>query len=358
MAGPMSTVLGDASTTLTNGGFESGDLTGWTTGSTNGTVEVLQMGNFDPSISPTEGGYFVLLSSHSGTENETLILEGVLRTGTIPDNFGDDPSDDLDENGYSDNDVASLEQTFVLPGTGTLSFDWSFLTCEGNEYDDFFMVTLNEIDILHGSVPEAEEYVSPFENVPPLDGNDYDVSSSGPTDESEFCDGRTDFQQFSYEISTPGTYTLVFLVADQADSSVDSGLLVDNVSLEAETCLDFSADPTVGSTPMEVQFTNETTCNCDSWRWDFGDGETSTEQNPMHIYDNPGPFTVSLTASGLECQNGTIVKEDYIHPYTVGVGGEAYPVSPASSYIAWVAIVAGMVTCIMVLWPKRETTGK
>jgi len=32
-------------------------------------------------------------------------------------------------------------------------------------------------------------------------------------------------------------------------------------------------------------------------RWDFGDGVTSTERNPMHLYAAPGKFVVTLTAT-------------------------------------------------------------
>ena len=34
------------------------------------------------------------------------------------------------------------------------------------------------------------------------------------------------------------------------------------------------------------------------WSWDFGDGETSTEQHPSHIYASPGIFSVTVTVSG------------------------------------------------------------
>lgn len=34
-----------------------------------------------------------------------------------------------------------------------------------------------------------------------------------------------------------------------------------------------------------------------AWRWDFGDGATSTEQNPVHAYEDPGAYTVTLAIS-------------------------------------------------------------
>ena len=34
-----------------------------------------------------------------------------------------------------------------------------------------------------------------------------------------------------------------------------------------------------------------------SWQWSFGDGSSSTEQNPMHTYGTPGHYTVLLTVT-------------------------------------------------------------
>lgn len=45
----------------------------------------------------------------------------------------------------------------------------------------------------------------------------------------------------------------------------------------------------------DVAFKNET-CNGKSYLWDFGDGKSSVEQNPSHRYDQPGSYTVKLTA--------------------------------------------------------------
>ncbi|MEE0620122.1 MAG: PKD domain-containing protein, partial [Prevotella sp.] len=48
-----------------------------------------------------------------------------------------------------------------------------------------------------------------------------------------------------------------------------------------------------------AQFTNLSTDNARSFAWDFGDGTTSTERNPMHIYAEAGSYTVKLTARGV-----------------------------------------------------------
>jgi len=103
--------------------------------------------------------------------------------------------------------------------------------------------------------------------------------------------------------------------------------------------VEFSATPTMGPTPLEVQFTDETPGDFSSWSWDFGDGGTSSEQNPTHTYDRTGPFTVSLSISSLSGR-GTETKVDYIWPYTQGVGGEAYPVSRLAILAPWFALAA------------------
>jgi subtilisin family serine protease len=61
---------------------------------------------------------------------------------------------------------------------------------------------------------------------------------------------------------------------------------------------DFIAGPTCCYIPLTVYFTDQSTGGIDSWLWDFGDGTTSTDQNPVHIYDIAKSYTVSLTVSG------------------------------------------------------------
>jgi len=101
----------------------------------------------------------------------------------------------------------------------------------GEYYDDIFMVTLNGVPILTGSVNGAYDIVSPFPDTPPYDEVGYLVTSTTPISGSTFYNGQTAFQSFSTVINTPGAYTLEFLVADQENHVYDSGLLVDDVKI-------------------------------------------------------------------------------------------------------------------------------
>lgn len=59
---------------------------------------------------------------------------------------------------------------------------------------------------------------------------------------------------------------------------------------------DFTATPTTGKAPLTVKFTDQSRGTVTAWLWDFGDGSASTSQNPVHVYDKPGNYTVTLTA--------------------------------------------------------------
>ncbi len=74
----------------------------------------------------------------------------------------------------------------------------------------------------------------------------------------------------------------------------------------------FTANVTSGTVPLIVQFTDQSTGTVTSWSWDFGDSETSNEQNPSHEYQSAGDFTVSLTVTGPGGPD-TESKTDYIH---------------------------------------------
>lgn len=73
----------------------------------------------------------------------------------------------------------------------------------------------------------------------------------------------------------------------------------------------FSASPVSGTVPLKVTFKDSSSGSPTSWKWNFGDGNTSTEQNPTHNYSVAGNFTVALTVTNAAGSN-TISKPNYI----------------------------------------------
>jgi PKD repeat protein len=73
----------------------------------------------------------------------------------------------------------------------------------------------------------------------------------------------------------------------------------------------FRAIPIASMAPLNVNFTDESTGTVTSWNWKFGDGSGSDQQNPSHIYNYPGIYTVSLTVTGPLGLN-TETKANYI----------------------------------------------
>lgn len=67
---------------------------------------------------------------------------------------------------------------------------------------------------------------------------------------------------------------------------------------------DLTADVTRGILPLNVSFQDNSSGLVENWHWDFGDGNSSTDQNPTHEFDS-GNFTVNLTVSNV---NGTSTK--------------------------------------------------
>lgn len=94
-------------------------------------------------------------------------------------------------------------------------------------------------------------------------------------------------------------------------SYVRGGAVYYTTNASAPTA-DFSALPTIGEVPLKVKFADLSSGDIQVWRWDFGDGTTSTSRNPEHTYLASGKYTVTLEVSGPGAVTSTRVREDYI----------------------------------------------
>lgn len=76
--------------------------------------------------------------------------------------------------------------------------------------------------------------------------------------------------------------------------------------------VDFDATPLSGMTPHLVDFTPIVEGTVAAYEWDFGDGNTSTEPTPAHIYREAGTFTVSLRVQFASGDVVDVVKADLV----------------------------------------------
>jgi PKD repeat protein len=74
---------------------------------------------------------------------------------------------------------------------------------------------------------------------------------------------------------------------------------------------DFSANTTIGPAPLAVQFSDGSgKAPYHRW-WQFGDGSSSTERDPVHTYERTGAYTVNLTV-WTSLGQATVSKPAYI----------------------------------------------
>jgi len=99
-----------------------------------------------------------------------------------------------------------------------------------------------------------------------------------------------------FKPTVDGVYYFVLKMGSNASAARE--ILLDELTLKETLPVkaDFYAETVSGTAPLTVQFYDLST-NATSWAWDFGDGGTSTDQDPIHIYTTGGTFTVKLTAS-------------------------------------------------------------
>jgi PKD repeat protein len=143
-----------------------------------------------------------------------------------------------------------------------------------------------------------------------------DLSTNAPTDwKWDFGDGVSGTgQNPDHVYHQPGVYTVRLTASDAF--TTNSLTKKDYITVVNTPNADFVADRTRGITPFTVFFSDRSTGNPTAWKWDFGDGATSTEQNPSHVYTTFGTastnkYTVTLTAINVNGED-KVTKVDYI----------------------------------------------
>lgn len=142
--------------------------------------------------------------------------------------------------------------------------------------------------------PQASFTVSENSGCFPLVVQMTDQSTNGPTAwEWQFPGGNpaTSTQQNpSVTYASPGTYSVMLTVSNLAGTSTATMSSVITVLGLPTADFEFTIDQGL------VTFTNHA-LNGDSYVWDFGDGDTSHQENPVHLYTSSGIYTARLTVT-------------------------------------------------------------
>jgi len=170
-----------------------------------------------------------------------------------------------------------------------------------------------------GSPPVTNFTGNPTAGQAPLTVAFTDTSSGSPTSWSwTFGDGGTSTAHNPSHVYAVGTYTVSLTAANQYGSDGETKPnYITASSGGVPPAADFVGSPLSGVPPLAVGFTDMSTGSPTSWSWTFGDGGTSTAQNPSHTYNATGQYTVALTATNQYGSN-TNTKPNYI---TVAAGG-------------------------------------
>jgi PKD repeat protein len=129
----------------------------------------------------------------------------------------------------------------------------------------------------------------------------------------DFGDGGTSTEQSpSHTFTAGGTYTVTLTVTNPAGSTCTTRTV--SVAPRPWIAADFTANVTSGPAPLTVQFTDSSIGTITYRAWEFGDGATSTETNPVHTFTAPGTYTVRLLVSNF----GTTDRHDLTVTVTAG----------------------------------------
>lgn len=228
--------------------------------------------------------------------------------------------------GYQTHDACWIEFDFVALADTLFASEFVF---GSEEYPEYVNSSFNDVFGFFISGPGIYgPYENGAENIALLPGTQTSISinnvnngyapyepSVGPCENCDFYvdnsngqyvqyDGYTSKISLEYPVISGETYHFRIAIADAGDHVYDSGVFIRNQSLCGNTW-----DQTASFIANEVgtrtfDFENHSQ-NAEYYFWDFGDGYTSVEQDPTHIYDVDGAYEVSLTCSN-QCFDTTM----------------------------------------------------
>ena len=223
-----------------------------------------------------------------------------------------------------DYSIGDTEASFINQSTNADSLYWAFpngtfSNADSTSYDfgmdgiyPVTLITVNDcgsdtltqqIEVI--TAPTATFELDAVTGCTPFTVQVNDLSSNNTTGWAWSAPGASPdtsgAQNPSFTYSAPGVYTITLEAANAAGTSTTSiSVNVGDIPNAA-----FTATTTLGATGLNL---SNTSLDADSYNWDFGDGNTSTQTEPAHSYTQDGVYTVQLVATN-SCGSDTSSQE-------------------------------------------------
>jgi len=209
---------------------------------------------------------------------------------------------------------------YTTPGVYTVSLSETNSACQNN--------TMTKPDYITAGAPPKPTFlanftVSPTSGIAPLKVQCTDQSIGSPTryyynfgDGGSSMAGPNPVHTYRY----PGTYNITLTIT-KYNSTTNSIMGVSTTKTDVirvssvpfiMPVANFTASPTIGTVPLTVTFTDNSSGDPTRFNYDFGDGVNMTVPNPVHTYRYPGNYSVTLTVVKYDVSNGSMVANSSI----------------------------------------------
>ena len=254
----------------------------------NGTIAGLGANTRAHNATATVGGYIWVRGQVTGTSPTEIKLKAWTDGTAEPAGWDVDITDS----------TAALQAPGAVGLVGWLSGNWT----QGPitmSFDDF-----NVTSPISGTVPaEPIANFSSAQEGGSLTMDFTDTSTGGAPDTWwwDFGDGSNSATANpSHTYADPGTYQVSLTTTNDGGSTTQSLPVVVSSAVAGAPDASFTTNQSAGT--LKINFTDSSSNTPTSWHWDFGDGHSSTVQNPSHTYSAAGPYAVTLQATN---DNGT-----------------------------------------------------
>lgn len=200
-----------------------------------------------------------------------------------------------DFDGDGENDAVGTTSTYVYKIPGSYNATLTAIDAAGNESSNILVVKIAAQDLTARLVADTVEGNDPLSVTFDASGSSY-PDGQITSYEWDFGDGSPKVigsSKISYKYTSIGTFTTK-VTAKASDGKTDDAEIVINVRPVAlQAC--FTPSIEQGDAPLTVELDPRCTQGpAAKYLWDFGDGETSRNRKPTHIFDTPGSYQVTL----------------------------------------------------------------